>query len=96
MRIQGVDASYFTVSNTSDGNAEVARAVSSRNWSCWIVGLGLTQDRAWFERLIQIVKNTNPHVPLLDIRGPGDVENAILRHLLVFPGTVFFSLLRCF
>jgi hypothetical protein len=37
------------------------------------------QDRAWFERVIQIVKNANPYVPRLDIRGPDDAENAIFR-----------------
>jgi hypothetical protein len=79
MRKQGVDATCLTISNTPEGDAEVARSVSSRNWSCWMVGLGLMQDRAWFERVMQIAKSANPHVPRLDIRGPGDAENAIFR-----------------
>ena len=81
MRSQGVDATCLTISYTPAGDAEVARNISSRNWSCWVVGLGLMQDRAWFERLIQVVKNANPQMTLLDIRDPGDVENAILRQL---------------
>jgi hypothetical protein len=79
MRNQGVDATCVTISNTPASDVEIARMITSQNWSCWMAGLGLMQDRAWFERVMQIVKSTNPHVPMLDIRGPGDAENAILR-----------------
>ena len=81
MRNQGVDATSLAISNTPEGDAEIVRGITSRDWSCWMVGLGLMQDRVWFERVMTIVKTANPHVPMLDIHGPGDVENAIVRQL---------------
>ena len=81
MRGQDVDATCLAIQNTPEGDAEVIRAVSARNWSCWMAGPGLMQDQAWFGRLQQIVRSINPRVPLLNYHGPGDAENAILRQL---------------
>jgi hypothetical protein len=59
---QDVDATALVIENKPVGDAEIARSITSRNWSCWMVGPGLMQDRVWFERVIKIVKNTNPNI----------------------------------
>ena len=46
-----------------------------------MVRSGLRQDRAWFERMMRIVKNINPNILMLDYYGLDDVENAIFRQL---------------
>ena len=81
MRSQGVDAVAMAIPNTVEGDALVAQYIGSRNWSCWMAGPGLTQDLAWFSRVVQIAKRANPNVPMLVYQGQGDVENAILRQL---------------
>jgi hypothetical protein len=77
---RGIDATSLVVTNSSASDAEVARVASSKNWSGLFVGYGVRHDREWFERLMQIIHNANPSIPLIDHRGPDDAENAIERH----------------
>jgi ketosteroid isomerase-like protein len=83
LRAQGVDATSLVITNTFSSDAEIARVASSKNWSGLMVGYGVRNDRQWFKRVIQIIHDANPNIPLIDHHGPNDAENAIERHFNV-------------
>ena len=80
---QGIDAKSLAISNTASSDAEISRIASSKNWSGMLVGYGVRHDQQWFERVLRIVQQANPKIPLIDHRGPSDAEKAIERHFHV-------------
>ncbi len=80
---QGVDATSLVIANTSSSDAEIARVAKSKNWSGFMVGYGIRNDREWFKRVVQIIHYANPNIPLINHQGPSDAENAIERHFNV-------------
>lgn len=79
MRRQGVDVTAKAILDSEEGDAEVIRSISSKNWNCWMIGHGLMHNRTQSQRISDIVKRTNPDIPILDYQSQSDVENAILR-----------------
>ena len=77
---RGVDATSLAVTNSSSSDAEIIRIASSKNWSGLMIGYGVRNNHEWFERLMQIIQNANPNIPLIHHEGPNDAENAIERH----------------
>ena len=83
VRAQGVDSKSIAISNTSTCDAEISRIVRSKNWNGLFIGYGVRQDQKWYERVLKIVHEANPNLPLIQHNGPSDVENAIERHFNV-------------
>jgi hypothetical protein len=77
---RGVNMEGLVVTNTPWSDAEIARIVSSKNWSGIIIGYGVQMNREMYERVVQIVQRVNPNIPLLHHAGSDDAENAIERH----------------
>ena len=83
LRAQGIDVGSIVVTNSLSSDAEVARLVSSKNWNGFIIGKGVESYREWYQRLLQIIHNINPNIPMIHSRGPDDGENAIERQFNV-------------
>jgi UDP-N-acetyl-D-mannosaminuronic acid transferase (WecB/TagA/CpsF family) len=80
---RGIDAESHVVSNTPAGDAEIARVLTSKKWDGLMIGLGVQKQPEWYERVVEVVKNANPNVPLIQHEGPNDLENAIERHFKI-------------
>ncbi|CAF1599212.1 unnamed protein product [Didymodactylos carnosus] len=80
---KGVDAKGLVVTNTPACDAEIARVVKEKDWNGLFIGYGVRHDQQWFDRIINVVNQSNPKVKLLHHNGPSDVQNAIERHFHV-------------
>jgi hypothetical protein len=80
---RGIDGESYVVSNTPASDTEIASIMTSKNWDGLMIGLGIQKNREWYERVVQIVKNANPNVPIIQHEGAKDLENAIERHFKI-------------
>lgn len=80
LRARGINADSYVVFNTPTSDAEIATIVASKKWDGLIIGFGVQKERPWFERVLQLIKNANPNVPMIQHQGPNDLEHAIERH----------------
>ena len=80
---RGINAESCVVSNTFTSDTEIASVLNSKNWDGIVIGLGVQKRLEWYERVVKIIKNTDPNVPLIQHEGPSDLENAIERHFKI-------------
>ncbi|CAF1408077.1 unnamed protein product, partial [Didymodactylos carnosus] len=66
---KSVDAKGLVVTNTPACDAEIARVVKEKDWNGLFIGYGVRHDQQWFDRIINVVNQSNPkHAECLNPR----------------------------
>ena len=83
LRARSIDAESYVVENTPASDSEIASILKAKQWDGLIIGRGVQENHAWYERVLDIAKDANPNVPLIRNEGHKDLIGDIERHFKI-------------
>jgi dTDP-4-dehydrorhamnose reductase len=80
---QGVDAASLAITDTRESDVAIANIAGSKKWDGLVLSKAVQDDNVWFERVLQVVKKSNPNIKLIQYKDRSDVPSAIERQFNV-------------